>query len=402
MNVFTDYYNHAVAYLPSIVTAIILIVVALIVATIVRSLVVNILRRLRVDERLSHDPSKPAQLVKPLGDLSYFVVILLFLPAILANLGVGTLLAPLTALIATLLAALPRLIGAALILFIGLFVARLVRNLVTSFASGLDRYGARLGLSGGTSLSSLLGLVVYVLILLPVISATLGALGLPAVAQPVQNLIDRFLGAIPGVLSAALVIGISYFVGRLVADLVAGLLAGIGFDRLPQALGFRSGTAVQVGSSPATSSVTTPSKIVGTVVMVAIILFATQAALNLLAFTALAGLVAELIVVGGKVLAGLAIFVIGIYLANLAAQLVSSSAGSQSRLLSTVARVATLVLFGAMALQQMGIALQIVNLAFGLTLGALAVAFALAFGLGGREAAGKVAESWRQQMQQKE
>jgi Conserved TM helix len=300
--------------------------------------------------------------------------------------------------VATVVAALPRLLGAALILFIGLFVARLLRNLVTSFSSSLDRYGARLGLSGSTSLSSLLGLVVYVLILLPVISATLGALGLPAVAQPVQNLIDRFLGAIPGVLSAALVIGVSYFVGRLVADLVAGLLAGLGFDRLPQALGLSARASVQVGSAPAT----TPSKIVGTVVMVAIILFATQAALNLLAFTALASLLAQLIVVAGKVLAGLAVFVVGIYLANLAAQLISSSAGSQSKLLSNVARVATLALFGAMALQQMGIALQIVNLAFGLTLGALAVAFALAFGLGGRDAAGKVAEDWRQQLQNKE
>jgi hypothetical protein len=393
MNVFTDYYNHAVAYLPSIVTAILLIIVALVVATVVRSVVVGVLKRLRLDERLSHDPSKPAHLVKPLGDLLYFLVILLFLPAILANLGVGTLLAPLTGLVATIVAALPRVLGAALILFIGLFVARLVRNLVTSFSGSLDRYGARLGLSGGTSLSSLLGLVVYVLILLPVISATLGALGLPAIAQPVQNLIDRFLAAIPGVLSAALVIGISYFVGRLVADLVAGLLAGIGFDRLPKALGL---------TTPTTPGGQTPSKIVGTVVMVAIVLFATQAALNLLAFTALANLVAQLIVVGGKVLAGLAILIVGIFLSGLAAQLISSSAGSQSRLLSTVARVAVLTLFGAMALQQMGIALQIVNLAFGLTLGALAVAFALSFGLGGRDAAGKVAEGWRAQLQKKE
>jgi hypothetical protein len=398
MNVFTDYYNHAVAYLPSIVTAIILIIVALLVATLVRSLVVAILKRLHLDERLTHDPAKPAHLVKPLGDLVYFIVLLLFLPAILANLGVGTLLAPLTGLISTVIAALPRLFGAALILFIGLFVARLVRNLVTSFSAGLDGYGTRMGLKGTTSLSSLLGLVVYVLILLPVISATLGALGLPAVAQPVQNLIDRFLGAIPGVLSAALVIGISYIVGKLVADLVAGLLAGLGFDRLPQALGLGGGAAVKVGSAPAT----TPSKIVGTVVMVAIVLFATQAALNLLAFTALASLVAQLIVVGGKVLAGLAILVVGIFLAGLAAQLISSSAGGQSRMLSMVARVAVLVLFGAMALQQMGIALQIVNLAFGLTLGALAVAFALAFGLGGRDAAGKVAEGWREQLQKKE
>lgn len=397
MNTLNSYYERVVSYLPNIVTAVILLVVALLVAALVRTVVTGLLKRTQLDQRLSHDPSRPANMVKPLGDLSYFLVLLLFLPAILANLGAGTLLAPLTGLVTTVVAALPRLVAAVLILVIGLFVARLVRNLVQSFGSGLDRYGARLGLSGTTSLSSLLGLVVYVLILLPVISATLGALGLPAVAQPVQNLIDRFLGAIPGVLSAALVIGIAYFVGRLVADLVAGLLAGIGFDRLPRALGFEA-LPVQAGARPAT----TPSRIVGTLVLVAIVLFATEAALRLLNFDGLANLVAQFIVVAGRVLAGLVIFLVGIFLANLAADLVASSAGRQSRLLSTVARVATLALFGAMALQQMGIALQIVNLAFGLTLGALAVAFALAFGLGGREAAGKVAEDWRQQLQRRE
>ena len=48
----------------------------------------------------------------------------------------------------------------------------------------------------------------------------------------------------------------------------------------------------------------------------------------------------------------------------------------------------------AMGLRSMGVADVIVNLAFGLTLGAVAIAVALSFGLGGREAAGKLAEHW--------
>jgi hypothetical protein len=47
-----------------------------------------------------------------------------------------------------------------------------------------------------------------------------------------------------------------------------------------------------------------------------------------------------------------------------------------------------------MGLRAMGIADDIVNLAFGLTLGAVAIAVALSFGLGGREAAGKQMEHW--------
>ncbi|WP_310583021.1 mechanosensitive ion channel family protein [Deinococcus sp.] len=84
-------------------------------------------------------------------------------------------------------------------------------------------------------------------------------------------MIDRFLAAIPGVIGAALVIAVAYFIGRLVAQLVTGLLAGVGFDRLPAALGFK----------PAAGAAS-PSRIVGTLVMVVIILLAVQAALPLL------------------------------------------------------------------------------------------------------------------------
>jgi hypothetical protein len=71
-----------------------------------------------------------------------------------------------------------------------------------------------------------------------------------------------------------------------------------------------------------------------------------------------------------------------------------ATAGPQSALLASVARVAILVLVGAMALRQMGIANEIVNLAFGLLVGAIAVAAALAFGLGSRDLAGRQMERW--------
>jgi hypothetical protein len=64
------------------------------------------------------------------------------------------------------------------------------------------------------------------------------------------------------------------------------------------------------------------------------------------------------------------------------------------QLAANVARFAILGLVIAMGLRAMGIANEIVQLAFGLTLGAIAVAVALAFGLGGREAAGKLLDHW--------
>lgn len=69
-----------------------------------------------------------------------------------------------------------------------------------------------------------------------------------------------------------------------------------------------------------------------------------------------------------------------------------SAGGSQANFTATLARVAILVLTTAMALRQLGVANDIVNMAFGIMLGALGVAAALAFGLGSREIAGREVE----------
>jgi hypothetical protein len=77
-----------------------------------------------------------------------------------------------------------------------------------------------------------------------------------------------------------------------------------------------------------------------------------------------------------------------------AAKTVQASGVAQAGLLALATRVSILVLAGAMALRQMGLASEIINMAFGLLLGAIAVAVALAFGLGGREAAARELEEW--------
>ena len=115
----------------------------------------------------------------------------------------------------------------------------------------------------------------------------------------------------------------------------------------------------------------------------------------------LADLVAEFTVFAGQVILGLIVFSIGLYLANLAAKTVRASGTTQAGLLALAARISILVLAGAMSLRQMGLANEIINLAFGLLLGAIAVAVALAFGLGGREVAARELEEWLQSLRSK-
>ncbi len=113
-----------------------------------------------------------------------------------------------------------------------------------------------------------------------------------------------------------------------------------------------------------------------------------------LGFEAIAELAQLFLVFAGKVIIGLIITMIGVYLANLAAKTIQASKAAQAHLLATAARIAIIGLAASMALGHLGLAENIINLAFGILLGSLAVGAALAFGLGGREAAARKLEEW--------
>lgn len=418
---FNELLNSFLTFLPRLVAAAIVGVTAWIVATVLRFLTARGLRAIHFDERMDAEqraqaqakavepvaadatatPSARTPLSTTLGTTVYWLVWFLFLPALLGALGLESLLLPVQQTLTELLLYLPNLLAAAAILILGWFAAGFVRRITLMAARGLgvDRLSDRVGLSrvlGQGNLSGLIGWVVYIMILIPVVVASLNALGIPAITAPASAMLAVFLGAIPAIFAAAVLLGVAFVVGRLVGRLVADLLQRLGFDgwmrRLyiwnPPATTATSSIEGSVGSS----SARTPSEIVGWIVMVAVVLFASTAALNLLGLTTVAVMLADFTILAGRILLGLAIFALGLVVANVAARAILSSNITQSRLLALVARIAILVLATAMALRQMGLANEIVNLAFGLLFGAFAVAFALAFGLGGREPAQKEVE----------
>jgi hypothetical protein len=399
-------------YIPRLVGAAVLLLIAWVLATVLRTVVTRALTAARLDERLGDaggaagraadrdrptvaestapPPAGGASLAVTLGEVVYWLVFLLFLPGVLDALGLQGLLAPVLTMLDRALGFLPNVVAAAAIVVIGFFVAGLVRRIVTNLlaAAGADRLAERVGLGaalGTQRLSALLGLVVYVLIAIPVLTAGLDALGMAALTGPISNMLNTILNAIPNVFAAALLLAIAYAVGRVVATLVSGLLAGLGFDRLPALLGV-GGVAPAGGRAPA--------EVAGSVVLLLVMLFASMEAAELLGFAALAALIAQLMAFLGHVLLGVVILAIGLYLANQAHAAVLGSGLAGARLLANVARAAILVLAGTMALREMGLGEEIITLAFGLTLGALAVAAALAFGLGGRAIAARELEQW--------
>lgn len=385
----------AFQYAPRLLGAGFLLLIAWVIASALRLVITRVLRVAKIDERLgSQVDSKEEQrapLAQTLGEAVYWLVFLLFLPAVLGALDLQGLLVPVQEMISKILGFLPSLFGAALILAIGWFIARIVQRIVTNLlaAVGADRLSERVGLApvlGKQRLSGLLGLVVYVLVLVPVLTTALSALALEAITRPASNMLDTILSALPAIFAAGLLLAIAYVVGRIVAGLITNLLAGAGFNAV----------LVRLGLSQETSEgERTPSEIVGYLVLVAVMLFAAIEASRLLGFVLLADLVTQFTTFAGQVILGLIIFAVGLYLANLASKTVEASRAAQAGLLALAARASILVLAGAMALRQMGLANEIINLAFGLLLGAIAIAVALAFGLGGREIAARELEEWR-------
>ena len=300
------------------------------------------------------------------------------------------LLSPVQGMLNKVLDFLPNIITAAVILFAGWFVARIIQKIVTSLLEtvGTENLSERVGLAsviGKQKLSYLIGLIIYVLVLIPVLIGTLNALQLDALTQPASKMLEMIVLALPNIFVASLILIISYMIGKVVASLVSNLLSGVGFNTVLSRLGI--GKEFDEGKW-------TPSAIVGYVVLLGIMLFAVMEASDQLGFAQLSQLLSQFILLSGHILLGLIIFAVGLFVANLVSKAILSSSTAQAKLLSLSARLAIIILAGAMGLRQMGLANEIITLAFGLLFGAIAVAVAIALGLGGREIAAREMEEW--------
>ena len=386
--------NQVLAWIPLLLAAGVLLLVAWIVASALKSVVVRLLQAAKFDERLSSgaDIEVPEELAMSatVGNVIYWLVFLLFLPAVLGALGLQGLTEPVQGMVDEILGYLPNILGAGLILVVGWFASRIVRHIITNLMAGVgvDRVGEQTGIEsalGGQRLSKVIGTIVYVLILIPIVISALNALQIEAVAEPASQMLAIILNALPAIFGAFLLVGVAYYVARMVGTFITNVLTGIGFNKVL--------SWIRLGGD-APEGRRTPSEIVGYIAIVGIMFFAVIEAANLLGFTFLAELVSQFLVAVGGVMLGLVIFGLGLYLAGLADKVIRDAGGTQARVLAPSARVAIIVFATALALRQTGIAEDIVNLTFGIILGAFAVAAALAFGLGARDIAARELESW--------
>jgi hypothetical protein len=398
-----DYWQAQLVYWgPKILIALLILLATWIVARAVKWALAKAISRTPALQK--HTPGNEHETIgHQIGTIAKLIIWLVGIMAALTYLGVGQILEPVNQLTSGIFEFLPRLIGAGLIFFIGYILARVVQRLLETSLTAVNVDGllARIGVgdTAGTvradpdavppgtvpgatraSIAKAVGIVFFAFIIIPAAIAAINVLGIDAISVPATNMLNDMLAAIPNILTAALWLGIAYIAARFIKTVIEGVLPPTGFDNAVRS----------VGIVPATAN---PSRIVANIAFIAVMLAAAIEAAKQVGGGTVAIFLAQVTELGGKVIFGTLIIVTGIFLARIIARLVGSSTGEDSYA-QTIVRFAIIALFTAIGLTFMGLADQIVILAFGLILGSAAVAVALAFGLGGRDAAARLLERY--------
>ena len=374
---FSNMVSRVLAFIPNLLAAVAVGFIGWIVAGLVKAGLTNVLARTEMDEKLSNEVGV-GSLSSNIGEIFYWLVLLLFLPIVLSILGLTGLLIPVQNMVNEAVAYLPNLLIAGVIIFVGYILAKIVRGIVEGLSNslGLQTQAEKIGLFKNSNVSKFLGSFVFAIIIITALIVAFEALGIETISQPATAMLNQIMYAIPQIIAAGLILIVAYVVSRFVGRLVAELVSGAGVDEIPMKLDvqrFLGQTRV--------------SDIIGCLIVFFTMLFAVSEAADRLGLEQISVLIAMFIQFGASILLGAVILVVGFWLANVVANVIQRGEYNSSRWLGNLVRILIMGLVIAMGLRAMGIADSIVNLAFGLTLGSVAVAFALAFGLGGRQPA---------------
>ncbi|TWT09372.1 hypothetical protein FQV28_04515 [Planomicrobium sp. CPCC 101079] len=402
---FRDMFTTIVNFLPNVIGAILLLIVAWIVASIVRAIFTKGLRKLgarraMVRGHMAADERDADSKLKSIGKIFYYLVFILFLPSVLDQLRMETVAAPITNMMNKFLGFLPNLLTAIFILAIGYFVAKFVKNLVVTILStiNIDKWfnkltnksGSAQSMSGSdkNTLANVLGNVVFILVLIPIVTIALETLNIDTIAQPITAMLNQVLNMIPNIFVAIILILVGVAIGKFIGDLLANLLKGTGIDNVSKYL--------NTGSRANTPSFDL-ANIIGKVVQTLIIIFFTVEALNVLQLDVLNNIGSSVISYLPNILSALIILGLGLVGGNLLGNYIVQASGN--RVMGAIVKYAIMIIAVFMTLDQLNFATSIVNTAFLFIIAGLSVAFAVAFGIGGRDFAKRQLERFEAKSQ---
>jgi hypothetical protein len=208
-------------------------------------------------------------------------------------------------------------------------------------------------------------------------------------SERMQNSFGQFWEVVPQLLSALIILFAGYLLAKLVEKATDRVLRRIRLNELLE----RGGIMQAVERS---GSHFNPTRVAANLLFWFVMFAVIVIAANALGLTSLADAFSQLVAYIPSVIAAIAIIIVGIVLGRFVGALILASAGALygGTTLARVGRGGVIALAVFMALQELKIATEIVTTAFAILFGAVALALALAFGLGNRELAGEVTREW--------
>ena len=382
MDSFNKFWNDITSGIPDVVVALIVLILAFVIAWAAKKLTLKLLKVVGLDRAMKKagvDDNNRKKSVNFIGQLVYLIVFILFLPGIFEKLGLNNIAQPIINMMNVFMTYLPNIVAAVIILIIGLFVAKLVKELLIPVFKriGMDSWLKKIGYTDADDLeiSVLIATIVYVLILIPVAIASLNALKIEAISKPAIDMLDQVIVFLPRIAIAVAIVFIGRFIAKLVFMLLEQILKSIGLDKATQNIFATTGTKVSEKFSL--------SKLISNVVRAIIIIFFVVEALNTLQLEVLTKIghatiqyipyaISAIIILGAAVIAGN-------FVEKFILKRFTVAKGT-----ALIVKIAIIAVGAFITLYQLGVAPAMVNSAFVIVLGAFAVAFAVSFGIGGR------------------
>ncbi len=366
-----------------VVQAILLLLVAWVAASIAQAIVTGLVSRFLAKRSASLsedsvvDRSSFSDTAKIIGKIVFAVVFLLFLPGALEKLGLSSVTAPLTQMAAKFVGFLPNIIAAVILIAFGIFLAKLVSQIISKALkkTRIDSLQTRANIEvrEGSRISDIIAKIAYALIAILFVVAGVQVLNIRAISDPATNMVDRIFQFIPLLFAAAIIAMVGIFLGKMIGGIVSTILSGTGIDKV-------AAENFQQKSEKAMPA----SGIIGIIVTAVIDIIFVVAAVRVLGIEVLSTVGGAIIAYMPKVLAAAIVLLLAWAVSTWLCKLIKKTY-PKALTLATVVRVAVMALAVFMAFSQLGISKTITDTLFmWLCIGG-AAAFAIAFGVGGRD-----------------
>ena len=388
MDSITNWYDKLMDRVPNFVGALILLVVAFLCAFLIKKLVFKIMSVLKFDSALDKskiDNERRSVLKSFVANIFFLITFALFVPAIFSKLELEGVSEPIVNMSNKLLGYMPDIIAAIVILVVGLLIAKTVKEILLPVFKKLnfDKYLEKIGFesSDKVSIADVIVNVIYVILLVPIIIASLNALKIDAISKPAIDMLNNVFVFMPRIAIAIAILFVGKFISNLVQSVLEKVLVSIGTDKVTKKAFSAADTKISKDFSL--------SRIISYVVKYIIVIIFLVEGLNILKLEVLTRIGNSIITYMPYGISAIIILGITILVANFVEAMINKKF-ENNKITALIVKVIILTIGAFITLYQIGIAKAMVNSAFIIVLCAFAVAFAISFGIGGRDFASRM------------